>query len=240
LAEVGVAEHDGGIVLDDPVSSLDGERRSHLARRLCDEAHRRQVIIFTHDIQFMLELIAEADKQGVKRAERGIWRIGDIVGRVDDEAPFETLPIKDRLARLTHRVEHWPRSDEFASFDEAWRAVCDFYLDLRKSWERAIEETLFHKAIGRFSPEVQTERLLGVEVRPEHYAQIDAGMSRCSKFQHDSPAPSEPALPRRDVLAADLEELRNFVKKVERERKQAAKQAKQSRNGHEPEPVQTS
>ena len=52
LAELSLADHSCGIVFDDPVSSLDHGRRQHVARRLVEEAKKRQVIVFTHDTSF--------------------------------------------------------------------------------------------------------------------------------------------------------------------------------------------
>jgi integrase len=49
LAEVNLGGGLGGVVFDDPVSSLDHRRRWHVARRLAQEALKRQVIVFTHD-----------------------------------------------------------------------------------------------------------------------------------------------------------------------------------------------
>ena len=50
LAEVGLCGGKGGIVFDDPVSSLDHRRRERVSKRLAAEAACRQVIVFTHDI----------------------------------------------------------------------------------------------------------------------------------------------------------------------------------------------
>jgi energy-coupling factor transporter ATP-binding protein EcfA2 len=58
LAEIGLGGGKGGIVFDDPVSSLDHRRRENVAARLTKEAAVRQVIIFTHDIYF-LNILAE-------------------------------------------------------------------------------------------------------------------------------------------------------------------------------------
>jgi recombinational DNA repair ATPase RecF len=54
LPEVALSEGDGGIVVDDPVSSLDDERRDYIAKRLVAETAHRQVVVFTHDLPFML------------------------------------------------------------------------------------------------------------------------------------------------------------------------------------------
>jgi recombinational DNA repair ATPase RecF len=53
LAEVNISGTRGGIVFDDPVSSLDHKRRGLVARRLAEEAGKRHVIVFTHDLYFL-------------------------------------------------------------------------------------------------------------------------------------------------------------------------------------------
>ena len=60
LAEVNISGATGGVVFDDPVSSLDHVRRELVARRLASEALKRQVIIFTHDLYFLSLLQHEA------------------------------------------------------------------------------------------------------------------------------------------------------------------------------------
>lgn len=54
-----------GIVLDDPVCSLDHKRRSLIVKRLLEEATNRQVVVFTHEITFFMEFKTEADRSGV-------------------------------------------------------------------------------------------------------------------------------------------------------------------------------
>ena len=53
LAEINVHGGSGGVIFDDPVSSLDHKRRERVARRLVQEGSKRQVIVFTHDLYFL-------------------------------------------------------------------------------------------------------------------------------------------------------------------------------------------
>lgn len=52
LTEVQMDTRNGGIVLDDPVCSLDHKRRSLIVKRLLEEVKKRQVVVFTHEITF--------------------------------------------------------------------------------------------------------------------------------------------------------------------------------------------
>lgn len=215
LAEVEMfGENAGGIVVDDPVSSLDDERRAYIAERLVAEARRRQVIVFTHDIPFMLDLDDKAEAAGIEPLVQGVWRMRDEVGHVDDHPPFTTLKLRQRLAVLNEQVEQWDKRDPPADFDEAWRRVCDFYEQLRKAWERAIEERLFRGVVQRFQRDVKTLALKDVKVTPELVQAVTNGMSRCSAFAHDAPPGTQTSLPGRQALAENLAELQAFEKET--------------------------
>jgi wobble nucleotide-excising tRNase len=56
LAELETSSENCGIVFDDPVCSLDHLYRQRVAERLVSEGHKRQVIVFTHDIVFLLAI----------------------------------------------------------------------------------------------------------------------------------------------------------------------------------------
>jgi len=56
LTEVQLDPNNCGIIFDDPVTSLDHERKDKIAQRLVMEAAQRQVVMFTHDIAFMSQL----------------------------------------------------------------------------------------------------------------------------------------------------------------------------------------
>lgn len=210
FAEIGLAEHSGGVVVDDPVSSLDDERRAYIAQRLVIEATQRQVVVFTHDLPFMLDLLEQAENASLEPQLQGMWRLGMSVGRVDEAPPFAAMKFKQRVTALENRVQHWDEQPDPRDADEAWRRVCDFYADMRTTWERAVEERLFKGVVQRFQREVKTLKLPAVEVTTELVDAIDAGMTRCSFFVHDAPAGTRTSLPGRTDLARDVAKLREF------------------------------
>ena len=214
LAEVATSEDDGGIVVDDPVSSLDDERRAYIAERLVEEAQRRQVIVLTHDLPFMLDLIEQAEKADIQPTVQGVWRLGSEVGRVDDHPPFKAMKLRQRVGVLDQRVAQWDNQPPPADFDDAWRRVSGFYADLRVTWERAVEERLFRGVVQRFQREVKTLALDDVVVTPALVAIINQGMTRCSQFVHDEPPAARTALPGRTELASDLAQLQEFERQT--------------------------
>lgn len=53
-----------GVVFDDPVTSMDHMRKESIAQPLMEEATRRQVIVFTHDILFTNYLATPVEEMG--------------------------------------------------------------------------------------------------------------------------------------------------------------------------------
>lgn len=214
LAELSMMPPNAGIVVDDPVSSLDDERRTVIARRLAAEAEDRQVIVFTHDLPFLAELEECASGAGVSLEVRGMWRLGQEVGRVDQQPPFRTLKLKQRIGVLKERVAQWDSPPAPASQDEAWQRVEAFYKDLRTSWERAVEERLFQGVVERMQRDVKTLKLKHVVITQELIDMVNAGMARASFFVHDEPVGAAVALPGKLDLARDLEALETFAARV--------------------------
>jgi energy-coupling factor transporter ATP-binding protein EcfA2 len=77
LTEVGLNPANAGIVLDDPVTSQDHQRKNHIALRLVREAKIRQVIVFTHDLVFLTMLSAAAEDAGAEMLTHWVERDGD-------------------------------------------------------------------------------------------------------------------------------------------------------------------
>ncbi|WP_232464860.1 hypothetical protein [Burkholderia ubonensis] len=67
---------------------------------------------------------------------------------------------------------------------------------------------LLNGAVQRFGEGVSTQRLKGVTVTDDDYHEIDAGMSKSSKFEHDpAAAVGRLPIPDPDELSDDIERL---------------------------------
>ncbi len=74
FAELSTADDPSAIVFDDPVSSLDFEWRNNVAKRLVQESKQRQVIVFTHDVVFLLALKQYAEENCVEPLDQHVRR----------------------------------------------------------------------------------------------------------------------------------------------------------------------
>ncbi|WP_267966380.1 AAA family ATPase [Hydrogenophaga sp. NFH-34] len=226
LAEVGLSGGKGGIVFDDPVSSLDHRRRERVAKRLTAEAAQRQVVVFTHDIYFLCLLVEEAKLAGVPIATQSLTRRAEGFGVADPDLPFEGKTASKRVSALKAQHQAIAKLHKDGEEQEHRRQTVDAYFRLRMAWERAVEEVLLREVILRFRKGVETQRLAGVVVEDDDYAQVNAGMTKCSNYAHDKALMGGVAVPEPDELLADIMALETWRGQVETRNVNTAKKRK--------------
>ncbi len=220
FAETKLARGCGGVVFDDPVSSLDHRRRWEVAERLAKEALTRQVIVFTHDIYFLCILEQKATEAKADLAKSYLRRTPAGFGVHSQDLPFDVLGTKERIGRLRVALQNIKQAQHSNDEDAHRTLTADAYGELRLSWERAVEEVLFNGAIQRFGEGVSTQLLKAVTVTDEDYRKIYDGMTKCSKFEHDAAMRvGRLPVPDPDELSADIEGLEAWRKAtVERQK----------------------
>lgn len=219
LAEVTLEGGKGGVVFDDPVSSLDHRRREKVARRLVREAANRQVIIFTHDIYFVALLEAEAQQTGIAVAIQTLERGPEGFGVTKRDLPFEGMNTKARVGFLKNMHQNIDKL--YSAHDErAFREqTSDAYVRLRRAWEHAIEELLFRKVVVRFRKSIQPQLLRYVLVGPDNLKPINDAMTKCSNFAHASAELGGTEMPHPDELLEDINALEKWRLDMEQRKK---------------------
>lgn len=224
MAEIRLGKGRGGIVLDDPVSSLDHRRRWEVAERLVKESLTRQVIVFTHDIYFLLILEQKAEEVSASLTKNYIRRTAHGYGVYSEDLPFDVLKTKDRVGRLRQILVDVRNAAKCGDEDLQRQLTTKSYGLLRLAWERCIEEVLLNGAVQRFGEGVSTQRLKGVTVTDDDYREIDAGMTKSSKFEHDAaPNVGRLPIPDPDELCDDIERLATWRDKLNRRVEDIAK-----------------
>ena len=232
LAELQLAPHANGIVLDDPVSSLDHVFTGKIAARLAREGLKRQVIIFTHNIGFLMELEdarAALAKAGtpVAVAVHTLRRDGKLAGITTDGAPWYALKVKQRVQYLAELVAKIKPLYQVNTADYNEKAARVYGL-LREAWESCVEDDLFYNVVCRYRNSVQTLKLIEVMIEDQDIHQIDLHMSKASTWMtgHDKSKALSDDRPAPDELLADIEALREFSKKLIDRRKETEKRRK--------------
>jgi ABC-type dipeptide/oligopeptide/nickel transport system ATPase subunit len=191
LAELQVSNERSAIVLDDPVSSLDHQRREHVADRLVEEAQKRQVVILTHDLVFVHYLKERAEELGVEIHGQALTRAFHNVGVVDPDLPWSAKSPMDRLKALRHRLKSELRGLYKGGDPRYEREVELWVLDLRKAYERLIEVYVLGGIVERQVRNVHVRKLHQVRWSPEIAARIDASVKELSPGAHQGPLPQQ-------------------------------------------------
>ncbi|HNX82259.1 MAG TPA: AAA family ATPase [Candidatus Omnitrophota bacterium] len=229
LAELQLVPHANTIVLDDPVSSLDHVFAGKIAARLAREGLRRQVIIFTHNIAFLMELEDASMVLAMAGTPVGVTvhtlrRGGKSAGITTNGAPWYALKVKQRaqyMEELVHKIKPlYP--DNMAEYNEKAARI---YGLLREAWESCVEDDLFYNVVCRYRNSVQTLKLIEVDIEDLDIHHVDLHMSRASTWMtgHDKSKALHTDRPAPDELLADINALRGFSKQLIDRREQTKK-----------------
>ena len=224
LAELQEIGTDHGIIVDDPISSLDHSRMSAVAERLAEEASNgRQVIVFTHNILFHHMLWTAARRAKVGRHREWMSSAGnERFGLIDDsQKPWQMKRVRERLSEVRQDLAALTH-DGYDHTDQHFRAaIVDLYTKMRETWERIVEEVLFNNVVQRFRPEVMTQSLEEACIDPSaDYPAIFEGMKRCSHYSgHDQAPDLPPDLPEPREIDRDMADLQAFAEMAQERRK---------------------
>lgn len=160
LTEVVLDTSSSGIVLDDPVTSLDLDWREAIAKVLVEQATHHQVIVFTHDLPFLYYLIEFADNHVIDTQTHWVKR-GDI-----DDSPGYTYvnnsPALEKNYKKTTIAREWYEKSKKAPAAEQEKFLKEGFGALRTSYEAFIIFEMFNEVVMRFSERISFGRLEGI------------------------------------------------------------------------------
>jgi energy-coupling factor transporter ATP-binding protein EcfA2 len=152
LTEVALDTNSSGIVLDDPVTSLDLEWRETIATILIREATKRQVIVFTHDMPFLYYLNGKSEENGVETAIHWIKR-GDI-----DDCPgyvyADNCPALEKEYKSAERARRYYAQSKDAPPESQQALVREGMGALRTTYEAFVIFNLFGGVVRRFEERI--------------------------------------------------------------------------------------
>lgn len=222
FAELSTADDPSGIVFDDPVSSLDFQWRNGVARRLVQESKTRQVIVFTHDVVFLLSLRQYADELGVEPFDQHVRHQSKGAGVCAEELPWVALPVKKKIGYLNNG---WQAADKLSrdGHQDAYEKEAKYlYGLLREAWERALEEVLLGGVVERYRPGVQTQQIAQIaDISAEDCWAVETAMTKCSTWLpgHDTAPAARAPVPPPAELKADIEALQNWIAGIRQRRR---------------------
>lgn len=151
LTEVGLNPANAGIILDDPVTSQDHDRKRKIAERLVEEAKARQVIVFTHDLPFLNHLVVTAEDGGVELQTH--WVDRDSEGRPGHVTPNDA-PVTSKAYDTVERARSCLAEAQKLTGSARQDAINKGMGGLRRTVEEAVVKRLFKGVIPRWSDRV--------------------------------------------------------------------------------------
>jgi len=220
LTEVGLNPAGAGIILDDPVTSQDHERKECIANRLINEAHVRQTIILTHDLVFLTMLIEAADRAGVPMTTHWMECDGNAhPGLVNlNECPANTADYKTtKKAKAT--LEEAKNLSGLSRVQTVQRGMAE----VRRTIEETIIQHLFKKVVQRWDERVMVGSLKKINWSNELADKIDKIFADISRYieGHSHSEAYAPLPPEPKDLDAMIARVDGLIKEARPERQQS-------------------
>lgn len=222
FAELSTGSDQLAILFDDPVSSLDHDWRESVARRLVEESKTGQVIVFTHDIVFLISLVRLAEEVGTECKHQHLRRESLGAGVCSPELPWVAMKVKDRVGALRNLLQRAEKVNRTGSRVDYEREALMIYGLMREAWERGLEEVLLGGVVERYRPSIQTLRARYLsDITEEDCKALDAGMTKCSRWLpgHDQAAAENAGVPDPAELKIDIDALETWVTTISKRRK---------------------
>ncbi|AKR44327.1 AAA family ATPase [Methylophilus sp. TWE2] len=207
LADVTSKPNSAPFIFDDPISSLDQTYEEYTAKRLVELSADRQVIVFTHRLSLLGQLIdkGNAEYRHIRRESWGSGEHGDL-------PLFAKKPInavKDlKGSKLTAARKVFEESG-YQSYYPLAKAICS---DFRILLERVVEFELLADVVTRHRREVHTKGKLHklAKITSEDCELIEELMGDFSCFEHSQSSESPVDVPEPEALDQALSKLINW------------------------------
>lgn len=218
LTEVGLNPTSAGIVLDDPVTSQDHERKARIATRLVAEATRRQVIIFTHDMPFLNMLITEAESVGVDLQTHWIDR--SVTGK-PGEISLNDLPSTGKQYETTGKAKRFLEEAKRLAGSSREAAIRNGMSALRSTIEVVVAKKLLKDVVGRWSDRVMVTALAKINWDQTTVDELVGMYEELSRWieAHSHTDEAAGAPPEIRDLEKEIAKLEALIGRAKRERK---------------------
>lgn len=180
LTEVDLNTGSGGIILDDPVTSLDLEWCAVIASLLVNEAKERQVVVFTHNLPFIhylknfsQDLKIDVRMHWIKRGEND-----DLPGYVyaDNSPALESDYKKTHMANQHfQKAKKLPPAEQEVELKQGFGA-------LRTTYESFIIYTLLGGVVVRWDERVSPGRLKDIVWEKDLFQKVTDKHASLSKY----------------------------------------------------------
>ena len=189
---------------------------------MVEEAKTRQVIVFTHDVVFLLHLKELAEEEQVEQFDQHVRNLAGGAGVCSEELPWVALKVRRRVGYLRKRFQDAEQLHRQGHQDAYEREAVEIYGFLREAWERALEEELLGGVVERFRATVQTRQVASLaDITHDDCRTITSAMMKCSRWLrgHDDAPAARAEVPKPAELKGDIDKLEEFLAAIRKRRK---------------------
>lgn len=198
IAETNITTINKGVIFDDPVNSLDDERKSVIAERLVSISNNKQVIIFTHDLVFVSSLINYATDNCLLHECHWIENRSGKPGQIW----LRNSPTYEKTYRSSEPVKkiYSDANKDECSPGQREILVKNGFTALRTCYEVLVIHDLFKGVVQRFNERVSVDSLSSVYFDESLINELLDGFTQCcrymeghthsDKYAHKKPEPS--------------------------------------------------
>jgi hypothetical protein len=222
FAELSTAAAKGAILFDDPVSSLDHVWRENVACRLAEESKTRQVIVFTHDIAFLVALVSCAKECGASCNHQYLRREAAGAGVSSPDLPWVAMKVGERIGVLKNLWQGAEKLHRTAPRERYEQEAMFIYGRLREAWERALEEVMLNGVVERYRRSIQTQQVRHLsDITVQDCEALEAGIAKCSRCLagHDHAGAENPSIPDPTELQDDIAALEHWAQAIRQRRR---------------------
>ena len=218
LTEVHFDESKSAVIFDDPMSSLDHQRRSNAAARIVELAQDRQVIVFTHDLIFLAELVKRARYLSVEVHQQTIQRNGSKQpGQITDKFPWKANDTDSRINILKTDLNKITATRSNMSGDEYEDKTAGWAGRLSETWERTIRSDVIYRVVDRSTTEVKPMLVrIFARISGKDYEEFEKGYSAASTLarRHDKSEEVSYVAPEPEEMEYELNRLKEWHARV--------------------------
>lgn len=156
LTEVSLDQTSSGIVIDDPVTSLDHKWKSVISDCLVQESANQQVIIFTHDLHFLSMLCTDCEEKGIDVQIHWIQR-GDGDGK-PGYVFLDNCPSLESQFKTADMAKVWlRRAEETSQPEDKEQLLRQGFGALRTTYEAFVVFDIFKGVVQRWGERISIE-----------------------------------------------------------------------------------
>lgn len=180
IAETNITTINKGIIFDDPVNSLDEERKSVIAERLVSISKNKQVVIFTHDLVFVSSLINYSTDKSLLHECHWIENRNGKPGQVW----LRNSPTYEKVYRNSEPVKKLytgANNDECAPEQREFLVKSGFTA-LRTCYEVLVINDLFKNVVQRYNERVSVDSLSSVYFDETLINELLDSFAQCCRY----------------------------------------------------------